>query len=195
MLTLNKSWHFQFMEIGTHNSMSYLEPKRWYMYPFRFIAKCQSMPINEQYKKGIRLFDIRISYNKNNYPEFRHGSMAFKGDVFEILTWLNNQGDPIKIRLILEEKNESKLRESLFIGDVSKFKVLFPNLTFYEGRRKFDWKQIADLPTLDITQLVGSMSGKLIYKIYPKLYAKKYNDKNINTYLDIKPLLIDFFNG
>nr|DAH01868.1 MAG TPA: hypothetical protein [Crassvirales sp.] len=34
------------MKLGTHNSMSYLKPKRWWMRPFHFIAKCQSRHID-----------------------------------------------------------------------------------------------------------------------------------------------------
>lgn len=188
------------MEVGTHNSMTYLKPKRWYLYPFRFIAKCQSLTIQEQYNLGIRLFDIRISYDKDNNPEFRHGSMAFKGDVYKTLEWLNSQGCPIKIRILLEEKKESTLRETLFIKDINKFKSIFLNLTFYEGRRKFDWKQIIELPTLDIIQLVSSMDNNIINDIWPWLYAKLHNKKHIKQYSDYykyntKPILLDFVDG
>lgn len=189
------------MEIGTHNSMTYLKPKKWYMYPFRFIAKCQSLAIDEQYRRGIRLFDIRISYDKNNNPEFRHGSMAFKGEVYRILDWLNCQKDPIRVRLILEEKKESTVKETLFIKDIIHFKEVYKNITFYEGRRKFDWKKLVDLPDLEVIQLISSMQGNKIDDLWPWLYAKIMNRKHLKKYkeeykyvIDHIPILLDFID-
>lgn len=178
------------MKIGTHNSMTYLPLKHWWMYPFNWIAKCQSLSIEEQYELGVRLFDIRISYDKDYNLEFRHGLIAYKGNVIETLSYLNSKQEPIQIRIILEKPD----KDQLFGLDIIRFQKLFPNLTFYEGRKKSTWKQIVSLPLLDLNQLVGSMSGKLLYKIFPKLYAKKYNEINVHTYLDYKPLLIDFYD-
>lgn len=179
------------MEIGTHNAMSYLPPKKWYLYPFRFIAKCQSLSIEKQFNKGIRLFDIRISYDKKHNLEFRHGLMAFKGDVYKTLNWLNSQNEPIKIRLILETKEEDIVQEILFIIDIYKFQSEFPNLTFYEGRRKYDWHKLVDLPDLEVIQLISSMQGNKID--WPWLYAKKHNKKNFKKYAEeITPILFDF---
>lgn len=189
------------MKIGTHNSMTYLKPKKWYLYPFQFIARCQSLSIDKQYSLGVRLFDIRISYDKNNVPEFRHGSMAYKGDVYKILDWLNNQGCPVQIRILLEENKEDVTKETLFIKDICKFKTIFKNLTFYEGRRKFDWKKITDLPDLEVVQLVSSMQGNKIDDLWPWLYAKLNNKKNLKLYkedykyiIDHTPILIDFYD-
>lgn len=183
------------MEIGTHNSMTYLKPKKWYLYPFQFIARCQSKTIEEQFNLGIRLFDIRISYDENQIQEFRHGSMAYKGNVYQTLKWLNSQDVPIKIRLILETKYFNPRQEYLFKEDYEWFKELFKNLTFYEGRTKHDWKQIIDLPTLELEQPVSSMQKNVFYKLCPWLYAKLFNKKHIETLQSDKTYLFDFYNG
>lgn len=180
------------MEIGTHNSMTYLKPKKWYLYPFQFLAKCQNKTIEQQYSEGIRLFDIRISYTKNKEIEFRHGLMAFKGNVYKTLRYLNSKNTPTKIRILLETSKTDKEKEAMFIFDVKSFQQLFPNLTFYEGRRKSNWEQLLSLPTLDICQLVSSMAGEGLFKIWPWLYAKVFNKSNIKNYSEEKPLLIDF---
>ena len=53
------------MLLGSHNSLSYLSPMKWYMIPFHFMAKCQSVDYKTQYEKyGIRLFDIRLWFNE-----------------------------------------------------------------------------------------------------------------------------------
>lgn len=183
------------MELGTHNSMTYLKPKKWFLYPFQFIARCQSKTIQQQYEDyNVRLFDIRIKYNKDGDPEFRHGSMAYKGDVYETLNYLNSKNVPIKIRILLETKKEDSLNEIFFIKDLNRFKELYPNLTFYEGRRKFDWKKIVDIPTLDVKQIVSSMDDKKLNDLWPWLYAKKHNRENLLNCSEDETVLIDFIN-
>lgn len=160
------------------------------MYPFRFIAKCQSLSIEEQFKRGIRLFDIRISYD-NNSPEFRHGLIAYKEDVYKILDWLNKQGEPIKIRIILEESKSNLTTETLFIKDCNRFPELYSNLTFYEGRRKCDWKQLVNYSTLKVEQPVSSMQENKLWSIWPWLYAKTHN--NLEKYKNSTYVLVDFY--
>lgn len=178
------------MEIGTHNSMTYLSPKKWYLYPFQFLAKCQNKTIEQQYSEGIRLFDIRISYTKNKEIEFRHGLMAYKGNVYKTLKYLNSQKDKVKVRILLEKSSQEN--DEMFIYDLKHFRKVFANITFYEGRRKSNWEQLLPLPTLDICQLVSSMAGEGLFKIWPWLYAKVFNKSNIKNYSEEKPLLIDF---
>lgn len=178
------------MEIGTHNSMTYLKPKKWYLYPFQFLAKCQNKTIKQQYNEGVRLFDIRISYTKNKEIEFRHGLMAYKGNVYKTLKYLNSQKDKVKVRILLEKSNLES--DNMFIYDLKHFQETFTNITFYEGRKKNDWEQLLPLPTLDICQLVSSMAGEGLFKLWPWLYAKVFNKSNIKNYSEKKPLLIDF---
>jgi hypothetical protein len=33
------------MKIASHNSFTYLRPRRWYMRPFAFMARCQRWPL------------------------------------------------------------------------------------------------------------------------------------------------------
>lgn len=181
------------MEIGTHNSMTYLKPKKWYMYPFQFIARCQSKTIQEQYEDyNIRLFDIRIKYDYNGDPEFRHGSMAYKGNVYEILSYLNSRKEHVKVRIILETKKEDKINERYFVRDLFRFYELYPNITFYEGRRKFDWKQLMTLPTLNVRQIISSMDESKLNDLWPWLYAKRYNHNNLLNCKEDETVLMDF---
>lgn len=177
--------------IGTHNSMSYLPPKRWWMKPFRWIAQCQSKSLEEQYKLGARIFDIRIDYN--DAPVFKHGLMEFKGNVYETLKYLNSL-EGIYVRLTLETSKANLEKENSFIRDCSLWEKQFQNITFFNATRKFDWKRlykfkVEDLP---LTQLVGSMSGRKIYKLYPKLYSLLHNRQNLEVNRHKEFILIDF---
>ena len=69
------------MKIGSHNSLSYIKPKKWYLMPFHFMARCQSKDYVKQYETyGVRLFDVRIWFDKDGNPEVRHGLMSFDID-------------------------------------------------------------------------------------------------------------------
>ena len=64
--------------IGTHNTMSYLPPKRWWMRPLRVFARCQRKTLAEQIAAGAQVFDLRV-YRDNGYWCFAHGLVKFKG--------------------------------------------------------------------------------------------------------------------
>lgn len=183
------------MKLGTHNSMTYLPPKKWYMYPFKFMAKCQNKNIVEQYMLGVRMFDLRIFF-KDFIPEFRHGSMAFKGDVETTLAILNCYG-PVYIRLLLEVHKNTKrvhIQEELFKLKCEEWEKKYTNIKFFCGRRKFDWKQIYkfELDDIDVVQKVSSMTGTKLDDLFPWLYARFFNKKNFKNKDNNKWLLLDF---
>ena len=100
------------MNIGSHNSLSYLRPKKWWMRPFHFMARCQDIDFVDQYILGARVFDLRISFDRKHFGkvQVRHGSMEF--DVpMSLLNlfyyYLNSAGD-CYLRVILEFNKEPK---------------------------------------------------------------------------------------
>lgn len=181
------------MKLGTHNSMSYLPPKKWWMYPFRFIAKCQNKSIEEQYKLGARMFDIRISFD-GLIPEFRHGYMSFKGNVEEVFNYLNSLNTNIFIRLLLEIDKPNNAQENLFISKCVKWETEYCNLKFFCGRRKYDWKQVYKFRAddKDIIQKVSSMTGTKLDDWCPWLYARFFNRKNFKERNYFKWTIFDF---
>ena len=52
------------MILGSHNSWSYLTPRKWWMKLFRFVAQCQDYDIKTQYEQfGVRCFDLRLKFD------------------------------------------------------------------------------------------------------------------------------------
>lgn len=102
--------------IGSHNSMSYLPVRQWYLKPFWWMARCQSKTLNEQFHTyGVRLFDIRIRFDKNEEPIVAHGPIEFKCDVLDYIGQIDKFADkvfflnqPVYVRLILESNKEMK---------------------------------------------------------------------------------------
>lgn len=180
------------MILGSHNSMTYLKPKKWYLYPFQFIARCQSKTISEQYEEyNVRVFDIRISYNKKHEIEFRHGIMAYKGNVYEVLQYLNSRPEPVMVRLVLEILGQDELQEQMFAVDCKSFQSTFQNIKFYGGFRKFDQKIIYDFQLSPIiTKIYSSYQLPKLDDLFPYLYAKRHNKKA--RLLNVECLMIDF---
>ena len=188
------------MKIGSHNSMSYLTPLKWYMRPFAFIARCQSKDIKYQYEQGIRLFDIRISFEKDQFV-FAHGLMKYKGDIGSVFRYLNGVStlkDQIYIRIIFEDTSIPKdildQKTQLFYQLCDLLLIRYKNLKFFEGRRKSDWKIIYNFnykgPTID--QKVSSMTGSKLDDWFPWLYAFFNNKKNIEKGTNKHYMLLDF---
>lgn len=180
-------------KIGTHNSMSYLQTKKWYLAPFKFIAKCQGVCLKKQYELGARMFDLRISFDKYNNAEFRHGAIAFKGNVIMTLEYLDSLKDNIYIRVILENNKPNLVQSGLFRNFCINIEEHYKNIRFFAGNRKCDWKVIYKFKIKDpvIEQKVSSMQGSKINGIWPWLYAKFHNkdtfsnlDKNCWTLVD-----------
>ena len=198
-------------KLGSHDSMTYLPLKNWLMYPVKFMAQCQCKTIEEQYEKyGIRYFDLRVSYDKNNNIEFRHGFIAYKGDVESVLEYLNSKGEEVWVRFILEgsdfqfnlescfndKKAEvEKTRQILnFQLDCFKFEQKYQNLKFHCGRSKWDWKELFKFknPEPSLDQKISSMTWKKIDDWCPILYALFMNKKNVKEGTDKDVVLIDF---
>ena len=64
---------------GSHNTMTYLPIKNWWLFPGLLTARCQNNNIGEQFKNGARVFDLRPYFNdKTKRWEFAHGLIKFK---------------------------------------------------------------------------------------------------------------------
>ena len=168
--------------LGTHNAWSFLKPRKWYLRPFAFTARCQSKNIQEQYDAGSRYFDLRIRFDKHMNPIICHGSMEYKYSTKELeydLNWLDYQGD-VYIRIILDlradyDKTES-WQEELFKKYCEYLSEKFPKLTLTCGAKLPKGEIVIPLETVNI----------------PIVYAKINNKKNIEEYSEGNILLIDF---
>lgn len=161
--------------IGTHNTMSYLPPKRWWMRPLRVFARCQRKTLTEQIAAGVRVFDLRV-YNEGGHWCFAHGLMKFKGaELYGTLAAIPAES---VVRVILERCHD----DSIAFRDLCAWlEGHSRNLTFIGGRRKRDWallydfKGNRDYPEYMIHQHVGSMASDARWyeRFVPILYARR----------------------
>lgn len=181
--------------IGTHNSMTYLRPQKWYgwfMIPF---ARCQRKTIEQQWNDGARCFDLRIRFTKQGEPYFAHGlyECTHKANPAHVLEELYKlmlrDNEQAVVRLILEDPDKQNYNVYYFEQlcrvwethqarqSVTTNKVL----RFFGGNRKGDWAQIVEFDYKpNLIQYVGSMmeDARWYEKIMPFAYAWRRNKKN-----------------
>ena len=207
------------MLLGSHNSLSYLPPKKWYLKPFHFLARCQSVDYVRQYEEyGIRLFDIRLWFNEKGEIEVRHGLFVFDIDIkgiSDFLSFLNKKGD-CYLRIILEEDAVSKkypyakISEMKFLMFCERLEEAYKHIKFFGGNRKYDWiivhhfkttpPQLVDMYS-STTRFIGKRDDSTWFQKLlnivddwcPWFYAKKWNKKNFSEFKEKdKFLFFDF---
>lgn len=175
---------------GSHNTMTYLPIRNWWLFPGLLIARCQNHNIEEQFKNGARVFDLRIYFDtKSMRWEFAHGLIDFKSK--ETLYWVvwrlaqlkKTTQDDVYVRIILE-KWTSESQCHYFSEMCAAYEQRYPKLKFIGGNRKGDWKKLYtfmdDVPDTLNNQWVSSMAedARWYEKAFPFLYARRMNKKN-----------------
>lgn len=196
------------VNIGSHNSWSYARPRKWYI-P-RFVVRCQSVSIQEQYKIGARWFDLRLRLDAQGMWQVAHGACIFNVRYWDDLCWLNKQGD-VYVRVLLEynfkPKDEAKLI-ARFREVCELMEKCFGGIRFTGGCAKWSWEKIYDFKCYDppfvdkysSTTSLFKCKSKLLAVLddwFPWLYAKLYNKKNYREHKAGKKeeyLLMDFVN-
>lgn len=189
------------MILGSHNSWSYLPPRRWWMRPFAFMAKCQDADIKTQYEKyGVRCFDLRLKYDGTKMV-VAHGKMVYKITIEELcdtLEWLNQKKD-VYVRVIHEirtakERTETNFKPFWHLGNY--LRTHFLNIKFWCGRNLYNWEVdcvFAYNPSCE-EKYSSVCKPKGIDDWWPRIYAWFNNKKIREEGTDKDILLIDFVN-
>jgi hypothetical protein len=177
--------------------------------------------IRAQYRLGVRVFDIRLWFDKNGLPLVRHGWMTFKcsiDDLRKILGWLNEKGDT-SVRLILETPPFLLTPDPLAVMTEKKFYFTtfcttlintFKQVKFFGFRDKKTWEIILNDRTSEEPVLIDRYSsttsiftGKplesrgwrrkvgFVDDLFPWLFARLWN-KKIRKEVEGDILFLDF---
>lgn len=97
--------------IGSHNTMTYLKPLRWWMKLINFTSKCQTKDMEKQYAAGVRYFDIRVYMEEyDTIPSYYgHGVIKYEKDRHSLLQDILLKPGAIS-RIILEKGNKEAFR-------------------------------------------------------------------------------------
>lgn len=130
-------------------------------------------------------------------------------DLHHFNYYVERTGEPVYVRMILESNKPMKdqsHQEALFCEYCAQLEHCFPNLTFFGGNRKYDWKEVyhfdTDVQLKDLysstTNIFGGSKDHWTAKLddlWPWLYAKLRNKKNIRNHKDEDGILfIDYVN-
>ena len=195
--------------LGSHNSLTYLPCRKWWMYLINWAAKCQSKTLNEQFHNGAKYFDFRIRF-KDGKPVIAHGLIEYKGNIDYMVANLNYFAEYFKetiyLRFVLEY---NKIPEDFasqiasLVNLVRYYRGKYPNITYTYVMSKWNEQKVAtyyskdkDTPTL-IHKYSSVLKEKRFLWI-PYWYAKLHNKKNRKVFKhvledkDSKVLMLDF---
>lgn len=194
------------MIYGTHNSAT-SSKLVWWQRPFSWIinltSKCQNKSIEQQLKDGVRLFNLQVTYYKNNWY-FSHGLAIYEEDLFDVLKLFKKYAkseDPIYFQLYLDKCFWTKQDQFEFAKLVSSVKYEFccPYLVmltaWIEGTNKYPHKSSSKITIEEHYWSAGWAKNKSwVDKIpLPKRHAKIYNQKYKDN-CKAKYLMLDFYN-
>lgn len=129
--------------LASHNTLTYLPVKSWWMYPFTWFAKCQEKDLATQYDLGVRLFDFRVLVHKNSLV-IAHGLMKYKGDISEMLDYLASKNDSDIVVQIVNEDTFYDSDPDLWLCLVEELVQKYPSLKFTLVDSKKTWTIIRD---------------------------------------------------
>jgi hypothetical protein len=190
------------MILGSHNSWTYLKPKKWWMKLMSFTVRCQNRHIYDQYYKyGVRCFDLRVRFNSDGKAIISHGIIEYDFDeesLMNDLRWLNYKGD-VAVRILHEARRKSQYNEltrDMFVWFCDALEEEFPNIKFWCGRNLYNWNvdYVFDYNPSCEEKYASVCPPKFIDDWFPKLYAWIMNKRNKKKGTDKDILLIDFVN-
>ena len=193
------------MIYGTHNTMTYLKPRKWWMWLFNWTAKCQSITLYEQANKyNVRMFDMRVRF-RNGRPILAHGLVEYDVvDAWDMDDFLSNYAEQhpneeFYCRVTLEN---TFMRENTYWDQIQKFKEFCylleinapKNLHYVGGWQKLDFTKVYSFntPQPDMYGNHASCSKYKIVQLWPWIYAKLHNKETHKKGTDKQVLMMDF---
>ena len=195
--------------LGSHNSLTYLPCRKWWMYLINWMAKCQSKTLNTQFHDGAKYFDFRVRF-KDEKPIIAHGLIEYKGNIDYMVANLNYFAEYFKetiyLRFVLEY---NKIPEDFasqiasLVNLVRYYRGKYPNITYTYIMSKWNEQKVATYYSkdTDTPTLIHKYSSVLKEKRFlwiPYWYAKLHNKKNRKAFKhvledkDSKVLMLDF---
>lgn len=175
--------------LGSHNSLSYLPCKRWWMYLINWAAKCQNKTLSEQFHDGVRYFDIRLKWDDKEGWVIAHGIIEYKGNIRRVLETLDSLADyydeKLYVRFMLEynkRPNDEATKIIKLRNFVRYSRGEYSNIMYHLIETKWDEKVI-DSYSNNISLIhYSSVLGRKRFFCIPYWYAKFHNKENRKTF-------------
>lgn len=181
------------MILGSHNSLTYLPPKTKWMKFLTFFYKCQDKSLSEQIKSGVHVLDIKVRFRNNKVivtngqweVKYEYEMEDFINIILDTISIYRIDDDVIYINLSLDVDDVYIGQEFDFISFVDIFKQKInqvdENIKLIGGYRTFDNERVViTIPKLFIATITNKTDKRSWWfeKYFPKLFAKRMNEKN-----------------
>lgn len=191
------------MKLGTHNTMTYLKSKCLWHRLFPFMGKCQSVDYKVQHELGAVGYDIRLYWDSRGNLEYRHGLLRFSAEnIDEVLSYAQEHNIIVRVLLEIRSYNKRFIRKADEIRE--KFKAYcneieekYPSIRFFGGQETSNGELLYDFKNkpngIKVDELHSSVTSlfksdnkllRMIDDIFPIIYAKLFNKKNISAYVE-----------
>lgn len=186
---------------GSHNSWTYLRPRRLWMYLIAWTARCQRYSIPEQYVDDTKCFDLRVKFDKRGNMTIAHGLVKYKytdTQLMQDLQWLSavsTRQFPVYVRVLHEVRNKRELNHSsqmCFRRFCDNLVKRFPGITFFGGNNLVDGS--VDYNFGNCVTIEDAYASVVCPKVgwWPWLYARFNNKKNLSKKTDKDVVFVDF---
>lgn len=141
--------------LGSHNSATYLNPRKWWMKPFSWMAKCQNNTILNQIQLGATVFDFRIRLkgyidpdNLINNVRIVHGLVEYGNNYTfkSILDTLNscNQNKSLYAIIVYDKQYGGAKYYDFYEKLIKELVRIYSNIDFQFIDDKSTWNIIKD---------------------------------------------------
>ena len=196
------------MKLASHNTFTFLTPRTWWMRLLAFTARCQRVNFATQLDRGAQMFDIRVRFKGSGVPILCHGLIEYQEylPVTDSLLYLNYccKRDDIHYycRIVLETKHPDDFQLQSFRALCKAYQDTFQEIVFFGGNDRSDWScqhPVYDFgtPMPDIDEKHASTTALFprfprLDDLWPWLYARLFNHRNIQAGTTHEWLMIDF---
>lgn len=196
------------MKLASHNTFTFLTPRTWWMRLLAFTARCQRVNFATQLDRGAQMFDIRVRFKGSGVPILCHGLIEYQEylPVTDSLLYLNYccKRDDIHYycRIVLETKHPDDFQLQNFRALCKAYQDTFQDIVFFGGNDRSDWScqhPVYDFgtPMPDIDEKHASTTALFprfpkLDDLWPWLYARLFNHRNIQAGTTHEWLMIDF---
>lgn len=197
------------MRLASHNTFTYLTPRKWWGRLLAFTARCQRVDFNRQLDLGAQMFDIRVRFDKDGKPVVCHGLIEYDDPLHDkhfALLLLNSkakeEGITYYLRVVLESRRPSEFQKECFRKYCAALVKFYPNIVFFGGNDRSDWSckhPVYDfgVPLPDIDEKHASTTALFprfprLDDLCPILYARLFNHRDIEQGTTHEWLMIDF---
>lgn len=185
--------------LGSHNTMSYLKPVKWWQKFITPWTKCQSIDIFEQKNRGVRYFDIRIfpvKVDGKYVPHFCHNKVDYGNASERIFEIINEWGTPLKIGIekfkvyvritldVREKPEDADEMETWFLNYVEYLKNKYPYINFDSIKVFWNWSNDHGSQEIAVVEIHWSVNKKHWYEyLFPINFYAWLNNEEIRCIL------------